>query len=89
MCESMPMLAGIPGHASVPAGRTLTSDWLVNSFIIVVYEKMFFKVQSEFSVKSITKIVSSLRTIIKLFTNQSEVSTLPAGCLEPRKLLDF
>ena len=31
----------------------------------------------------------SLKTITKLFTNYSEVSVFPAGCLEPRKLLHF
>ena len=35
-------------------GSEITSDWLVNSFIMVLYET-FFKVQSKFSVQSSTK----------------------------------
>ena len=37
------------------AGRALTSDWSVNSFIMVVYEN-FFHAKSEFSVQSTSKI---------------------------------
>ena len=37
-----------------PGGRTLTSDWSVNSFIMIFYVN-FFKVQSEFSVQRTTK----------------------------------
>ena len=63
----------LPSH---PAGRAFISDWSTNSFIIIVYEKYFFKIQSEFFSQSMTK--SS--TVIKLFVDQSEVSALPARC---------
>ena len=56
-----------------------TSDCFVNSFIMVVC-KIFYEVQSDFFVQSTTKKLLSLTTIIKLFTNQSEVSALPMGC---------
>ena len=38
-----------------PVGRTLTTDWSANSFIMAVYENIFFKVKSAFSVQSTTK----------------------------------
>ena len=42
---------------------------------------MFFKTQSEFSVQSTTKnILTDNHGIVKLFTDQSEVSAIPAGC---------
>ena len=28
-----------------PAGRTLISDWFANSFVMVVYENLFFKIE--------------------------------------------
>ena len=58
-----------------PAG---SSDWSVNCFVVVVYNNFILKVQSEFSVKSMTKNIL-MDTIIKLFTNQSELRALPAG----------
>ena len=61
-----------------PAGRVLTSDLSANSFIMIVYEH-FCYVHSEFSVQSMTKDVP-ITVIIKLFTDKSEISALPAGC---------
>ena len=52
-------------YTTHPAGSSLTSDWLVNSFIMVV--------ESEFSVQIPTKKFSK-DNHHKLFTNQSEVS---------------
>ena len=58
-------------HQHTPAGKTPTSYWSVNSFIIVVYEKFFFKVQSKISVESLTeKNCSHRQNITKLFTLQ-------------------
>ena len=41
--------------------------------------RIFLNVQSELSVQSMTKNMFSLTTILKLFTNQSEVSAAPVG----------
>ena len=49
--EESDRLTGVQSHR---VGRARTSDWLNNSFIIVVYEN-FFKVQPEFSVESTNK----------------------------------
>ena len=38
-----------------PIGRSINSDWFVNNFIMVFYEKMFFLLQSEFGVQRTTK----------------------------------
>ena len=59
-----------------PAGRPLNFDWFINSFIMAVYGKKF-QVRSEFSVQSMTVKCSYGHP---LFTDQSEVSALPAGC---------
>ena len=55
----------------------LTSDLSVNSFIMVVYERifLFLKFSRNFMSKAGLKNV-----IIKLLTHQLEVSALPAGC---------
>ena len=68
----------LPSH-SHPAGTALSSDWSVNSFIMVVYEKkIFLKFSQNFLFNTRLKIFLQT-TIVKLFTNQSEVSSLPAG----------
>ena len=58
-----------------PTGRELTSDWVRNNFIKAVYEN----ISQIFSFQSMNEKKFSLRTIVKLFTNQSEVSPLPVG----------
>ena len=55
-----------------PVGRSISSDWIISSLIMVLYEN-FFLVQSEFGVQKTT-------TILKLFTNHSELDILPAVC---------
>ena len=59
------------------AVRVLTSDWFINSFMMAVCEKSLFKFNQ--NILSMTKNIFLLTTIIKLFTDQSEVSALPAG----------
>ena len=63
-----------------PAGRALTSDWFVNSLNgcleIRIFPVMFGK-------KILNELLNKCiyyTNIIKRFTNQSEVSALPAGC---------
>ena len=58
-----------------PAERALTSHWSANSFIMDVYEKA----RLAFSVQCTTNIFSQT-TIIKRFTDQSEVGALPLVC---------
>ena len=55
----------------------LTSDWSINSFIMVSMRKKYY---SWFGQKILTEIKKkfSYITIIKLFPDQSEVSSLPA-----------
>ena len=36
-------------------GKTLSSDWSVNSFLMVVYENFLFLIRSEFSVQNTTQ----------------------------------
>ena len=47
---------------------------------MVISENCFFKVQSEFSVKS-TKIISQRQPLLKLFVDQSGLNALPTGCV--------
>ena len=54
-------------------GRGFTSDWSANRFIMIVYEQISFKFQSEFSVQSTTKFFFLETPIKKLCTDQSEV----------------
>ena len=61
-------------HLEHPSGRTLTSDWSVNSFITVV-GKIFFESSVTFLSKARLKKFSQA-TIIKLFTDQSELNAL-------------
>ena len=49
-------------------GSSINSDWFVNSFTMVVYESFVFKGRLKYF---------SQTTIIKLFTNQSELIKLP------------
>ena len=65
-----------------PAGRAFTSDSSENSFVMTVYENFFLKFKSEFSVQATTKkhILIDNHYTFKLFTDQSEVSTLSAVC---------
>ena len=46
---------------------------------MVLHEKLFL-VQLEFCVQRTTKHFFSQKTVIKLFTNQSESKNLPTGC---------
>ena len=52
-------------------GRELTSDWSANHFIMIVYEYISFKFQSEFSVQSTTKFFF-LETTIKNYVRISQ-----------------
>ena len=61
-----------------PEGRALLSEWSTKSLIMIVYENFFFKFSQNFFVQSMTKFFLSHKTIIRLFMDQSEVSTLPA-----------
>ena len=63
-----------------PTGEALTSDWYINSYIMVVYMRKKFKLQPEFFVQSMTKNIFSNTAIINLFKDLSVVSALPAGC---------
>ena len=49
-----------------PAGRALTSDWSVNSFIMVVYEKSFFQF-SLLAMIANSIVQSSTRTLFTMF----------------------
>ena len=57
-------------------GRASTSDWLQNSFIMVVYENIFLFVlwteNADWTLKNFSRTI-----IIKLFSSQSEVRALP------------
>ena len=57
-----------------PAGRALSSDWFVNSFIMFIYEKIYGHILNR---KFRLKILTDSITI--LFKGQSEVSAPPAG----------
>ena len=79
-----------------PAGRSISSDRFVNSFIMVVFANIFSRpLDTKFRLN--WKQAFSLTTIIKLFTNQSELIDLPAGYFGkqfsilfiPAKDLDF
>ena len=50
--------------------NTLREEYSVNSFIIVVFKKIFF---STFGQKILSKLIT-------LFTDQSELSALQVGC---------
>ena len=65
--------SGIIKRTSHLVGRTLSFEWSVNRFIMD-----YFKVQSDFSVKRTKKTFTDNH--YKLFTDQSELSTLPAWC---------
>ena len=54
-----------------PAGKVLTSDWSINNFIMVV-NKIFFKVRSEFSVQGLTKHYSQRQQ--NSYTNYLQIS---------------
>ena len=60
-----------------PAGRALTSDSSGNSLIMVVYQKFLVTLLTENSDWSLKQFLQT--TIIKLFTDQSEVSALSVG----------
>ena len=62
------------------AGKALTSDWFVNSFIMLVYEKIRGAYQL-LSVQGTNKKFFSKTIIIEQFTDRSEVSVLPLGRL--------
>ena len=54
-------------------------------FTMVVYGKVCFFFNSDRQYWLNVKIIFSYTTIIQVFTNKSEVSTLPAGCAVRRK----
>ena len=58
------------------AEKVFNSDWSINSFIIVVYDNFFSSVRI-FCPKPDYKIL--IDNHLKLFTDQSEMSALPAG----------
>ena len=62
------------------AGRAFTSDWFVNSFTMVAYEKSFCSssVMNFLSKPRLKEIFS--KAITKLSADQSEVNVLPARC---------
>ena len=59
--------------------RALTSDWSVNSFVMVVYGYILVILRTENSAQTFKKEFHET-TITKLFVDQSELSALPAGC---------
>ena len=62
-------------------GRTLTYNWSAKSFVVVVEKNNFFKVSQNVLTKAqLKKIVTDNH--IKLFTDRSVVSALPAGWLK-------
>ena len=67
----------VPHHNG---GRALSSHCSVNSFIMVATQTLLFYFSQKFLSKPRFKKFSQT-TSIKLFTDQSEVSALPAGCL--------
>ena len=66
-----------------PVGRSSNSDWFVNSFIMVVYEKIFSRSLGHQIMTELKKSFSQT-TIIKLFRNQSELKDLPTGCVSKK-----
>ena len=67
-------------HNQDSRGRALSSDWSVNSFIVVLYGKIFFEVQSEFSVQRTIKKFSHRQPLKKLLMDQSELNAILAEC---------
>ena len=63
-------------HVQHPAGRELPFHWSGNSFITVVYDNRF----SHNSWSKARLKIFLQTTIIKLFTDQSEVSVLSVEC---------
>ena len=61
-----------------PCRNALTSDWFLNRFVMVVYDR-FSNVYSEFSVQGTTKNSSHRQPLKTIYGDQSEVSSLPAG----------
>ena len=74
------------GHPQHPTGTARASDWFLNSFATVL-QWTIFKVQPEFSIQDHDLINSWQTTIIKLFTDQPEVSVLPVRCSNGYKQL--
>ena len=61
----------------LPTGRTFTSDWSANCYIMVTYENLF-KNCSQNSLVLKLHYENVLRSAF-LFTDESEVSALPVG----------
>ena len=61
-------------------GRALTSDWFVCRFIMVVYENKCLSSVRIFCPKN-DQTIFLIDNHYTLFTDQSEVSVLPVGCL--------
>ena len=81
-----PIVAVLSIDFKHPTERTLTSDWCINSFIIVVYEKNVFTSALDRKFCLNFKNNFLIDNYLELFTNQSEVSPLRAVC--PRGWLD-
>ena len=67
------------GAVMHPAGRALSSDWSITSFIMIAFEKMILVVVWRENSEWIWKKKFWQTSIIKLFTDQSELSALPTG----------
>ena len=72
LTEDYPILTG----SQHPERRISNSDWFTNSSVVVVCEKKLEQLGHQ--ILGVVKMVP-LTTIIKLFTNQSELDILPAG----------
>ena len=72
----------VHSHRGHPAGGAFTSDFSANSSIMVVCENLFLK----FNQNCLSKARPKNATSIKLFSCQSEVNVLPAGCEGKGKL---